>query len=101
MLPQSPELLPQSLEEIAGMPGPKLRIPYAVALTAAHLNEVLANLTGKAPKAPLAGVRMAKYKMWFNPGKAIRELGLPQTPPRQAFADAVEWFRANGYERER
>jgi len=89
------------LEEIAGMPGPKLRIPYAVALTAAHLNEVLANLTGKAPKAPLAGVRMAKYKMWFNPGKAIRELGLPQTPPRQAFADAVEWFRANGYERER
>jgi len=22
---------------------------------------------------------------------------LPQTPPRQALADAVEWFRANGY----
>jgi hypothetical protein len=25
--------------------------------------------------------------------KAIRELGLPQTPPKQAFADAVDWFR--------
>jgi dihydroflavonol-4-reductase len=35
--------------------------------------------------------------MWFNPAKAIRELGLPQTPPKQAFADAAEWFRANGY----
>jgi dihydroflavonol-4-reductase len=40
---------------------------------------------------------MAKYKMFFNPAKAIRELGLPQTPPRQALADAVEWFRVQGY----
>ncbi|HMJ66886.1 MAG TPA: dihydroflavonol 4-reductase, partial [Candidatus Binatia bacterium] len=47
--------------------------------------------------APLAGVRMARYKMFFNPAKAIRELGLPQTAPRQALGDAVEWFRANGY----
>ena len=72
-----------------------MRIPYFAALTAAHMNEAIANLTGKAPKAPIAGVRMAKYKMWFNPGKAIRELGLPQIPPTQALADAVEWFRAN------
>jgi len=40
---------------------------------------------------------MAKYKMFFNPAKAIKELGLPQTSPRQALAEAVEWFRANGY----
>jgi dihydroflavonol-4-reductase len=40
---------------------------------------------------------MAKHKMWFNPDKAVRELRLPQTPVKQAFADAVEWFRANGY----
>jgi dihydroflavonol-4-reductase len=40
---------------------------------------------------------MARYKMFFNPAKAIRELGMPQTPPRQALADAVEWFRRNGY----
>jgi dihydroflavonol-4-reductase len=86
-----------ALEEISGVPAPKMRIPYFVALTAAHANEALSNLTGIPPKAPLAGVRMAKYKMWFNPAKAIRELGLPQTPPRQALADAVEWFRANGY----
>ena len=73
-----------------------MRIPYFIALTAAHANEALSNLTGKPPKTPLAGVRMAKYKMWFNSAKVIRELGLPQTPPKQALADAVEWFRANG-----
>jgi dihydroflavonol-4-reductase len=35
--------------------------------------------------------------MWFSPAKGIRELGLPQTPSKQALADAVEWFLANGY----
>jgi dihydroflavonol-4-reductase len=45
----------------------------------------------------VAAVRMARHKMWFNPAKAIRELGLPQTQPKQAFAEAVEWFRTNGY----
>lgn len=85
------------LERITGLAGPRLRVPYLVALTAAHLNEMASRFTGHPPKAPLAGVRMAKYKMFFSPAKAIRELGLPQTPPEQALKDAVEWFRQNGY----
>ena len=87
------------LEEITGIRAPRTRIPYWVALAAAHVNEAVSAVTGKPPKAPLAGVRMAKHKMFFNPAKAVRELDLPQTPPRQALADAVEWFRANGYVR--
>lgn len=85
------------LEEVTGVPGPKVRVPYGVALMAAYADEALAKITGKPPKAPLAGVRMSKYKMFFNPAKAIVELGMPQTPPRQAFAAAVDWFRKNGY----
>lgn len=87
------------LAELTGHPVPKLRVPYTVALAAAWVNEAIAAVTGRPPKAPLAGVRMAKYKMFFSPAKAVRELGLPQTPPRQAFSDAIEWFRANGYVR--
>jgi dihydroflavonol-4-reductase len=85
------------LEEITGIPAPRMKVPFAVALAAAHVDEAVSRITGKEPKAPLAGVRMARYKMFFNPAKAIRELGLPQTPPRQALADAVEWFQQNGY----
>jgi dihydroflavonol-4-reductase len=85
------------LEGITSIAAPKMRIPYWVALTVAYANEAAALISGKTPKAPLAGVRMAKYKMFFDPAKAVRELGLPQTPPRQALADAVEWFRQNGY----
>jgi dihydroflavonol-4-reductase len=85
------------LEEFTGLPAPKMKVPHWVALAAAHVDEKISTVTGKPPKAPLAGVRMAKYKMWFNPAKAIRELGLPQTPPKSALADAVEWFQKNGY----
>ncbi|HXR07118.1 MAG TPA: hopanoid-associated sugar epimerase [Candidatus Acidoferrum sp.] len=81
------------LEELSGVPAPNFRVPYAAALLAAYASEALSAISGKEPKAPLAGVRMAKHKMFFNPAKAIRELGLPQTPPRQAFADAIAWFR--------
>ena len=81
------------LEEITGLPAPRIQVPYSVALGAAHVAEMLSRFTKRPPKAPLAGVRMAAYKMWFNPAKAIHELGLPQTPPRQALVDAVTWFR--------
>ena len=87
------------LAELSGLSAPRVRVPYGVALAAAHVSEALAVLTGRPPKAPVAGVRMARYKMWFNPAKAIRELGLPQTPPREAFESAIQWFRENGYVR--
>ena len=86
-----------ALEKITGLPAPKRKMPYWFALRVAEVSEHIAFFTGKAPQATLAGVRMARDKMWFDPGKAVRELGLPQTPPEQAFADAVGWFRANGY----
>ncbi len=85
------------LQEITGVPAPKWRIPYAVAFLAASLDELKSRFTHRPPRAPLAGVRMAAHKMFFNPAKAIGELGLPQTPPKQALADAVEWFRSHGY----
>lgn len=85
------------LQEITGVPAPKFQIPYGIAWLAAVGDEFKSRFTGRPPRAPLAGVRMALHKMFFNPAKAIRELGLPQTPPQKALSDAVDWFRANGY----
>ena len=85
------------LEEVSGIRGPRIKLPQWLALTAGYVNEALSRMTGDPPKVPLAGARMAGRKMWFDPGKAIRELGVPQTPPKEAFAEAVEWYRKNGY----
>ena len=85
------------LEEISGAPAPKVRLPYTPILAAAHVNEFLSRITGREPLIPLNGVLMARKFMFFDSSKAIRELGLPQTPVTEALAKAVEWFRANGY----
>src|SRR5262249_43344453 len=70
------------LEEITGIKGHRFQVPYGVAWFAAVVDETKSKVTGKPPRAPLAGVRMAAHKMFFNPQKAIRELGLPQTSPQ-------------------
>jgi dihydroflavonol-4-reductase len=85
------------LEEITGIPAPKVRLPYTPVLMAAWLNEGFSRVTGIEPLIPLAGVRMAAHHMYFDSGRAVRELGLPQTPVNEALKRAVEWFRANGY----
>ena len=85
------------LQEITGIPAPKVRLPYAPVLAAAWLNEGLSRITGREPLIPLAGVRMAARHMYFDSGRAVRELGLPQTPVAKALERAVAWFRSNGY----
>jgi dihydroflavonol-4-reductase len=87
------------LSSLCGRPAPGVRMPYPLALLAAYVDETVSVFTAKPPKAVLAGVRMAKYKMFFNPSKAVHELGLPQSSPRQALTEAVDWFKANGYVR--
>ena len=48
------------------------------------------------PEKPLpAGFRPAA--LTADPKRAIRELGLSQTPLEEAFGRAVAWFRAHGY----
>jgi len=85
------------LSRITDIPAPRFRVPYAVAWITAVSMEGVARLTGHPPQVPLTAVRMARKRMFFSAAKAIRELGLPQTPVDVALYDAVEWFVAHGY----
>ena len=87
----------QLLAEITGQPAPKVRLPYLPILAAAWINEGLSRVTGREPLIPLAGVRMARKKMFFDPSRAVAELGLEQKPATAALERAVDWFRSNGY----
>lgn len=85
------------LHEITGIPAPKVRLPYTPVLLAAWINDGFSRLTGREPLIPLAGVQMAAHHMYFDSGRAVRELGLSQSPVQEALRRAVEWFRTNGY----
>jgi dihydroflavonol-4-reductase len=64
---------------------------------AAAAMEGVARVTGRPPAVALTAVRMARKRMYFSAEKAVRELGLPQTPAETALADAVRWFTDHGY----
>ena len=84
----------QLLEKITGLRAPTVKMPYWVAYSAGWACEMVADyITGKPPAVPLGGVKMAKYLMYFDAAKAVRELGLPQRSVENALADAVQWFR--------
>jgi dihydroflavonol-4-reductase len=92
--------LAEILAEVARAVGrrpPRLRVPYAVAFPVAAGAELMARITGREPFTTLDGVRMARKKMYFSAAKASRELGYRPRPARDAIADAVSWFEANGY----
>jgi dihydroflavonol-4-reductase len=85
------------LERISGVPAPRTRIPYPVALLAAAASELFARCRGREAQVSLTAVRMARKMMFFDPSKAIRELQLPRTPVEEALREAVEWFWAHGH----
>lgn len=87
----------EALSRISGVPSPRLRLPHWIPMTVAALDTALAGVTGRPPRVALDSVRMSRHRMYFDSGKAVRELGLPQTPVEEALARAVTWFRENGY----
>ena len=85
-----------ALEKITGIPAPSIKMPYWIAYAAGMACEAVSNIiTQKPPAVPLAGVKMAKYFMYFDSSKAIRELGLPQNPVENALSQSVQWFQEN------
>jgi dihydroflavonol-4-reductase len=85
------------LARLTGIRAPRFRVPYALAWATAAAMEGVAALTRRPPQVPLTAVRMARKRMFFSAAKAVDELGLPQTPPEMALADAVDWFVRHGY----
>jgi dihydroflavonol-4-reductase len=86
------------LSRLTGIPAPRLKLPWQAILPLAYANRWFADyVSHRPPRIPLEGVRMAKYHMHYDCSKAVRELGLPQTPAEAALGKAVKWFRDNGY----
>ncbi|HEX4453361.1 MAG TPA: NAD-dependent epimerase/dehydratase family protein [Kofleriaceae bacterium] len=89
------ELLEQ-LAELSGRKPPRLRLPYAVALGLAHADALVTGRRANRARVPLEAVRTAKDVRFASSARAVRELGLPQTPVRTALASAVRWFAEQG-----
>jgi len=92
------ELL-DTLAKITGLPAPRMKIPYGVALGVAYVESALSRLIGKEPGIPVEGVKIAQHKMFVDASRARRELGFQPGPVAAALERAVRWYQANGYVR--
>jgi dihydroflavonol-4-reductase len=86
------------LAAITGLPSPKVKVPYVMALATGVVDEVVTGrILGREPRANIDAVRMGRKKMFVSSSKAERELGWKLVPVDDALRRAVDWFRVNGY----
>jgi dihydroflavonol-4-reductase len=93
--------LKQILDKLAGLtglPSPTAKVPHAVAMGFAVLDEFfVGKMLGKEPRATVEAVRMGRKKMFASSDKAVRELGYRVVPVEGALDRAVQWFQTHGY----
>ena len=75
----------------------KTKLPYPLLFVAAGTAELLSKFTKKAPLVSVPMIRIANEEQFYDASKALKELGLPQTPIETAVERSVNWFRENGY----
>jgi dihydroflavonol-4-reductase len=83
--------------EVVGAPMPRFELPRALIRPLAALID-LAALVARRP-LPLNGdqLRLSAEFIYFDASKAVRGLGLPQTPFRDMVERTYRWYREKGY----
>jgi len=86
------------LEDLSGVPMPRRRIPFALALLAGTISTGLANgVTRQPPRAPLEGVRLSRMPREVRIDEARRHLGYAPGPVREALAETIIWLAEHGH----
>ena len=86
------------LSIITGIPSPTVKVPHALALGFAAVDQfVRGTVLKREPRATVEAVRMGRKKMFASSEKAERELGYQVVPIDSALKRAVDWFQNNWY----
>lgn len=85
-----------TIARVVGVSPPRLAIPYAAARVGGWLGDAVAAIGGREPTVNTITAKLGYVRHYFDPSKAVRELGLPQPPVEAAIERAVRWFRQTG-----
>ncbi|MGD0856812.1 MAG: NAD-dependent epimerase/dehydratase family protein [Dehalococcoidia bacterium] len=89
--------LARMVAEIVGRKSPTLVCPMSVAEFCAPIVTVTSQLIRTRPIFTRASLNALKSNRNISHSKATRELGYNPRPVRETIADAVQWFKDNGY----
>ena len=83
--------------QAAGLSAPRWRLPYPVAVSAALASEAFAWAARTEPLLTRQALQTVRTPQIVDGTKAVRALGMPQTPIDEAIRRALAWFRQHGY----
>jgi len=81
------------LSQVSGVPAPRLKVPYFVALIGSYIEEWTCKLTGKMPQSSVTGVKLCRRSLAFNGSKTWQLLGYTPRPIEESIHDAVRWHQ--------
>lgn len=82
--------------EKVDVPAPRIPAPRLLVESIGLAGSAYGALTGKRPLLSREVAINSCNDSYYSAEKAIRELGMPQTPVETAVADSAEWMTANG-----
>jgi hypothetical protein len=82
--------------EITGGPAPWFTLPRILMGPFAAAIDVFNRLRRKTPLVEGSQINLSARDMYFDGGKAGRELGFPTLPARMAVEEAWAWYREHG-----
>ncbi len=86
------------LARMIGRPAPRWHVPYPIALATGWISERWADhVSHRMPMATVTGVRLTRRSMHFDASISVRELGLQPRSVEASTADAVAWYRSQGW----
>jgi dihydroflavonol-4-reductase len=81
------------ISKVTGRAPPRFKLPAGPLMPLAYVNDWGARIFGYEPFLHCDSLKMSRTRMFFDDGKARRDLGYQTRPARLAVKDAVEWFR--------
>lgn len=89
--------LASKIAALTGVVAPRFTVPMGVAMGAARVESMLSAITGKPPKAPLTGVRLAAMRCGFDNAKAVAELGFAPRDLEVCLTETLDWMKRAGH----
>ena len=84
------------LSRITGLPAPRVFIPAFIALPAARMAEILAQVTHSVPIFTRNQIQQLLLPRRYESSRAQRELGIVFTRLETTVRDAIRWYVENG-----
>ena len=90
------DVIDQVREMEGDVPG-VIEVPGGVAVVAGYLFQIGSRITGRKPLIDAGSVLFLLRCPPVDSTRAVTELGLPQTPLEETLAEAIAWYREQGY----